>query len=178
MLHSYTLAHWYWNSLKTDNSQIRTLVGIIIVCRKKNYVLCDIVAKLKLRICSTIWKGLFIWSSIRWEKRSYLHHREDPLFCPRLNWKYFLILADLFFKIKAFCPIFICVFALQVENEYNTVQPAFKESGIRYVEWAGNMAVGQKTGVPWIMCKQRDAPDPVVRLIFRIFEQSEERFIS
>lgn len=100
MLHSYTLAHWYWNSLKTDNSQIRTLVGIIIVCRKKNYVLCDIVAKLKLRICSTIWKGLFIWSSIRWEKRSYLHHREDPLFCPRLNWKYFLILADLFSKSK------------------------------------------------------------------------------
>jgi len=25
------------------------------------------------------------------------------------------------------------------------------------------MAVGLDTGVPWIMCKQTDAPDPVVR---------------
>ncbi|KAJ9189571.1 hypothetical protein P3X46_000846 [Hevea brasiliensis] len=50
----------------------------------------------------------------------------------------------------------------QIENEYNTVEPAFKESGTRYVHWAGTMAVDQKTGVPWIMCKQRDAPDPVI----------------
>lgn len=25
------------------------------------------------------------------------------------------------------------------------------------------MAVGLETGVPWVMCKQDDAPDPVVR---------------
>ena len=24
------------------------------------------------------------------------------------------------------------------------------------------MAVGLQTGVPWVMCKQQDAPDPVV----------------
>lgn len=42
---------------------------------------------------------------------------------------------------------------------------AFKENGARYVQWAGRMAVGLKTGVPWIMCKQKDAPDPVVRYI-------------
>lgn len=101
-----------------------------------------------------------------------------PIILSQVKLEIFSYFSWSIFKIKAFCPIFICVFALQVENEYNTVQPAFKESGIRYVEWAGNMAVGQKTGVPWIMCKQRDAPDPVVRLIFRIFEQSEERFIS
>lgn len=30
------------------------------------------------------------------------------------------------------------------------------------MRWAAAMAVGLQTGVPWIMCKQRDAPDPVV----------------
>ncbi|KAJ4714153.1 Beta-galactosidase [Melia azedarach] len=50
----------------------------------------------------------------------------------------------------------------QIENEYNTVQLAFRELGTRYVHWAGTMAVGLKTGVPWVMCKQKDAPDPVI----------------
>ena len=50
----------------------------------------------------------------------------------------------------------------QIENEYNNVQLAYKSMGTRYVEWAGNMAVGLKTGVPWVMCKQKDAPDPVI----------------
>ncbi|MCL7024181.1 hypothetical protein MKW94_007274 [Papaver nudicaule] len=50
----------------------------------------------------------------------------------------------------------------QIENEYNMVQLAYKSLGTRYVQWAGNMAVGMKTGVPWVMCKQTDAPDPVI----------------
>nr|GFD36597.1 beta-galactosidase 3-like [Tanacetum cinerariifolium] len=28
--------------------------------------------------------------------------------------------------------------------------------------WAAEMAVGLRTGVPWIMCKQDDAPDPII----------------
>lgn len=43
------------------------------------------------------------------------------------------------------------------------MQAAFREKGAAYVKWAAQMAVGLKTGVPWIMCKQLDAPDPVVR---------------
>lgn len=35
-------------------------------------------------------------------------------------------------------------------------------AGSQYVEWAAKMAVGLNTGVPWVMCKQTDAPDPVV----------------
>ncbi|OWM80414.1 hypothetical protein CDL15_Pgr019694 [Punica granatum] len=50
----------------------------------------------------------------------------------------------------------------QIENEYNHVQRAYRDAGDRYVQWAGNMAEGTKTGVPWIMCKQTDAPDPVI----------------
>ena len=38
-------------------------------------------------------------------------------------------------------------------------------SGKAYSKWAAHMAVGLGTGVPWVMCKQDDAPDPVVSII-------------
>ncbi|PSS30220.1 Beta-galactosidase [Actinidia chinensis var. chinensis] len=50
----------------------------------------------------------------------------------------------------------------QIENEYQNIEAAFKEKGPAYVRWAAKMAVGLQTGVPWVMCKQRDAPDPVI----------------
>ncbi|KAJ6906384.1 beta-galactosidase 13-like [Populus alba x Populus x berolinensis] len=50
----------------------------------------------------------------------------------------------------------------QIENEYNTVQLAYKNLGVSYIQWAGNMALGLNTGVPWVMCKQKDAPGPVI----------------
>ncbi|XP_027341289.1 beta-galactosidase 6-like [Abrus precatorius] len=50
----------------------------------------------------------------------------------------------------------------QIENEYQNIQKAFGEAASRYVEWAAEMAVGLRTGVPWVMCKQTDAPDPVI----------------
>ncbi|XP_075663026.1 beta-galactosidase 6-like [Castanea sativa] len=50
----------------------------------------------------------------------------------------------------------------QIENEYQNIEPAFHEKGPPYVLWAAKMAVGLQTGVPWVMCKQQDAPDPVI----------------
>ncbi|CAA7405284.1 unnamed protein product [Spirodela intermedia] len=50
----------------------------------------------------------------------------------------------------------------QIENEYQNVEPAFHAKGPPYVRWAAAMAVGLETGVPWMMCKQDDAPDPVI----------------
>ncbi|KAJ9189570.1 hypothetical protein P3X46_000845 [Hevea brasiliensis] len=50
----------------------------------------------------------------------------------------------------------------QIENEYNTVQLAYRELGDKYVQWAGNFALGLQVGVPWVMCKQKDAPGPVI----------------
>ncbi|WVZ20365.1 hypothetical protein V8G54_007687 [Vigna mungo] len=49
----------------------------------------------------------------------------------------------------------------QIENEYGNVQGAFHEKGLSYIRWAAQMAVGLQTGVPWVMCKQDNAPDPV-----------------
>lgn len=42
------------------------------------------------------------------------------------------------------------------------MEPAFHEKGPVYVRWAAKMAVDLQTGVPWVMCKQPDAPDPVI----------------
>ncbi|KAL2232361.1 beta-galactosidase 16 [Sesamum indicum] len=50
----------------------------------------------------------------------------------------------------------------QIENEYQNVEKAFHDKGPPYVHWAAAMAVGLETGVPWVMCKQDDAPDPVI----------------
>ncbi|KAL7155850.1 hypothetical protein ABFS83_03G103500 [Erythranthe nasuta] len=50
----------------------------------------------------------------------------------------------------------------QIENEYQNVEKAFHETGPPYVRWAASMAAGLETGVPWVMCKQDDAPDPVI----------------
>ncbi|XP_028765659.1 beta-galactosidase 13-like [Neltuma alba] len=50
----------------------------------------------------------------------------------------------------------------QIENEYNHVQRAFREKGDSYVQWAAKLAVGLNLGIPWVMCKQTDAPDPVI----------------
>ncbi|GMI68588.1 Arabidopsis thaliana beta-galactosidase 10, beta-galactosidase 10 [Hibiscus trionum] len=53
----------------------------------------------------------------------------------------------------------------QVENEYGRgyYEKFYGEGPAkRYVTWAAKMAVSQNTGVPWIMCNQDDAPDPVI----------------
>lgn len=53
---------------------------------------------------------------------------------------------------------------MQIENEYGMVEAAFRDKGPPYLRWAAEMAVGLQTGVPWVMCKQNNAPDPVVSL--------------
>ncbi|XP_049395367.1 beta-galactosidase 10 [Solanum stenotomum] len=50
----------------------------------------------------------------------------------------------------------------QAKNEYGNYENAYGEGGKRYALWAAKMALSQNTGVPWIMCQQYDAPDPVI----------------
>ncbi|KAJ6360627.1 hypothetical protein OIU77_004609 [Salix suchowensis] len=50
----------------------------------------------------------------------------------------------------------------QIENEYGTVQKAYGHEGLAYVQWAAHMAEGLQTGVPWVMCKQNNAPDRMI----------------
>ncbi|KAK6944825.1 Glycoside hydrolase 35, catalytic domain [Dillenia turbinata] len=50
----------------------------------------------------------------------------------------------------------------QIENEYGPVEWEIGAPGVAYTKWAASMAVGLGTGVPWVMSKQDDAPDPVI----------------
>lgn len=50
----------------------------------------------------------------------------------------------------------------QVENEYGSVIHQYGAAGTAYMNWAAKMAVGTKTGVPWLMCKEDDAPASVI----------------
>ncbi|CAJ2649876.1 unnamed protein product [Trifolium pratense] len=50
----------------------------------------------------------------------------------------------------------------QIENEYGPVEWEIGAPGKAYTKWFAQMAVSLDTGVPWIMCKQEDAPDPII----------------
>ncbi|KAK9271001.1 hypothetical protein L1049_026589 [Liquidambar formosana] len=50
----------------------------------------------------------------------------------------------------------------QIENEYGPESKALGAAGHAYINWAAKLAVGLDTGVPWVMCKEDDAPDPVI----------------
>ncbi|XP_047339184.1 beta-galactosidase-like isoform X2 [Impatiens glandulifera] len=50
----------------------------------------------------------------------------------------------------------------QIENEYGPVEWDIGAPGKAYTKWFSEMAVGLNTGVPWVMCKQETAPDPIV----------------
>ncbi|KAI3811643.1 hypothetical protein L1987_21369 [Smallanthus sonchifolius] len=49
----------------------------------------------------------------------------------------------------------------QVENEYGNVEWAYGVGGDLYVKWAAETALNLNTSVPWVMCSQSDAPDPI-----------------
>ncbi|MBA0811904.1 hypothetical protein Gohar_025917 [Gossypium harknessii] len=50
----------------------------------------------------------------------------------------------------------------QVENEYELVEWAYGVAGELYVNWAAEVAISLNTTVPWVMCRQEDAPDPII----------------
>ncbi|KAK3224226.1 hypothetical protein Dsin_011251 [Dipteronia sinensis] len=50
----------------------------------------------------------------------------------------------------------------QIENEYGAQSKLLGAPGYNYMSWAAKMAVEMGTGVPWVMCKEDDAPDPVI----------------
>ncbi|KAK6924521.1 Beta-galactosidase, beta-sandwich domain [Dillenia turbinata] len=76
--------------------------------------------------------------------------------------KFVKMIIDKMKDAKLFAPQGGPIILAQIENEYNTIQPAFEAEGSKYIQWAGKMAVGLNAGVPWMMCKQTDAPDPVI----------------
>ncbi|KAH7573015.1 hypothetical protein JRO89_XS03G0051500 [Xanthoceras sorbifolium] len=50
-----------------------------------------------------------------------------------------------------------------IENEYGNMESSYGQHGKDYVKWAARMALGLGAGVPWVMCKQTDAPEHIVK---------------
>ncbi|KAL4190186.1 hypothetical protein AMTRI_Chr07g23390 [Amborella trichopoda] len=50
----------------------------------------------------------------------------------------------------------------QIENEYGNIDSAYGSAAKSYINWAASMATSLNTGVPWVMCQQPDAPDPII----------------
>ncbi|XP_062107772.1 beta-galactosidase 9-like [Humulus lupulus] len=50
----------------------------------------------------------------------------------------------------------------QIENKYGNIERKFGQKGKDYVKWAAKMALSLGAGVPWVMCRQTDAPDEVI----------------
>ncbi|KAJ8755478.1 hypothetical protein K2173_019276 [Erythroxylum novogranatense] len=54
------------------------------------------------------------------------------------------------------------IIMLQIENEYGNIESSFGHGGKEYVKWAADMALGLDAGVPWVMCRQTDAPENII----------------
>lgn len=50
----------------------------------------------------------------------------------------------------------------QIENEYGNIDKPYGSLGKSYIKWSAGMALSLDTGVPWVMCQQEDAPDPII----------------
>ncbi|XP_058729818.1 beta-galactosidase 8-like isoform X2 [Vicia villosa] len=50
----------------------------------------------------------------------------------------------------------------QIENEYGNVDIHYGPAGKSYINWAASIATSLDTGVPWVMCQQVNAPDPII----------------
>ncbi|CAK7352366.1 unnamed protein product [Dovyalis caffra] len=72
------------------------------------------------------------------------------------------MIVDICKEAKLFAPQGGPIILAQIENEYGNVMGPHGEAGKRYINWCAQMAAGQNIGVPWIMCQQGDAPQPMI----------------
>ncbi|XP_058731711.1 beta-galactosidase 9 [Vicia villosa] len=54
------------------------------------------------------------------------------------------------------------IILLQIENEYGNIESSYGNGGKEYIKWAANMALSLGAGVPWVMCRQTDAPYEII----------------
>ncbi|KAK4780301.1 hypothetical protein SAY87_016407 [Trapa incisa] len=76
--------------------------------------------------------------------------------------KFTTFIVNLMKKEKLFASQGGPIILAQIENEYGNYEFSYGSGAKPYAIWAATMAVSQNIGVPWIMCQQPDAPDPVI----------------
>lgn len=74
----------------------------------------------------------------------------------------FLFCVDGILVFSSMQPTFRPSLSVQIENEFGPLEWDQGEPAKAYASWAANMAVALNTGVPWVMCKEDDAQDPIV----------------
>ncbi|KAL2971124.1 hypothetical protein AAZX31_15G176500 [Glycine max] len=85
-----------------------------------------------------------------------------------VSWETSLLVAKISQKenVAAFyekaCDIFNSAY-IPIENEYGAQSKLQGATGQNYVNWAAKLAVEMGTGVPWVMCKEDNAPYLVLR---------------
>ncbi|KAK7265465.1 hypothetical protein RJT34_33085 [Clitoria ternatea] len=72
------------------------------------------------------------------------------------------LVVDMVKKEKLFASQGGSIILAQIENEYGNVMTDYGDAGKAYVKWCANMAESLNVGVPWIMCQQSDAPQPMI----------------
>ncbi|KAH0879010.1 hypothetical protein HID58_066404 [Brassica napus] len=72
------------------------------------------------------------------------------------------MIVDMVKKNKLFASQGGPIILAQIENEYGNVIGSYGEMGKAYIQWCANMAQSLDVGVPWIMCQQDDAPQPML----------------
>ncbi|KAK7388278.1 hypothetical protein VNO78_23091 [Psophocarpus tetragonolobus] len=72
------------------------------------------------------------------------------------------LIVDMVKKEKLFASQGGPIILTQIENEYGNVISHYGDAGKAYINWCANMAESLKVGVPWIMCQEADAPQPMI----------------
>uniref|UniRef100_A0A5B7A024 Beta-galactosidase n=1 Tax=Davidia involucrata TaxID=16924 RepID=A0A5B7A024_DAVIN len=71
-------------------------------------------------------------------------------------------IVDMCKQAKLFAPQGGPIILAQIENEYGNVMGPYGDAGKAYIKWCAEMAASLNIGVPWIMCQQADAPQPMI----------------
>ncbi|XP_021902005.1 beta-galactosidase 7 isoform X2 [Carica papaya] len=72
------------------------------------------------------------------------------------------LIVDMLRKEKLFASQGGPIILAQIENEYGNVMSSYGDAGKAYINWCANMADSLHIGVPWLMCQQTDAPQPMI----------------
>ncbi|KAG6595196.1 Beta-galactosidase 7, partial [Cucurbita argyrosperma subsp. sororia] len=49
----------------------------------------------------------------------------------------------------------------EIENEYGNIKGSYGQAGNEYVKWCADLALSYNLSIPWIMCQEDDAPQPI-----------------
>ncbi|XP_027927811.1 beta-galactosidase 15-like [Vigna unguiculata] len=72
------------------------------------------------------------------------------------------LIVDMVRKEKLFASQGGPIIISQIENEYGNVMSSYGDAGKAYINWCAKMAESFNIDVPWIMCQQSDAPQPMI----------------